>query len=63
MKTRDVGKIKNIAYNQETSDLEITVVVTDSKFKKKILRDLALAGNIKFSNNKLIYIPIIEGEE
>lgn len=62
MKTKDVGKIKNIIYNEETTVLEITVVVTDAKFKKKILRDLALAGNIMFSNNKLIYIPNIEGD-
>jgi len=37
MKEEKVGTIKNIKYNNETNDMEITVIITDNKFKKKIL--------------------------
>ncbi len=52
----NVGRIKNIGYNTETGDLEVLITITDNKFKKKLLRDLDLAGNIKFEGNKLIYL-------
>ena len=55
-----VGNIKNINYKTESGDLEVTVVITNNKFKKKLLRDLSLSGNIKFVGNELIYVPNIE---
>jgi predicted nicotinamide N-methyase len=60
MKINTVGKIKNIKYNSETNDLEILIKVLDSKFKKKILRDLDLAGYIYFEGNELVYNENIE---
>ena len=55
MKDINVGKIKNIKYDTKTNDLEINVVITDAKFKKKLLRDLSLAGSIEFKNDLLFY--------
>jgi len=55
MKEKKVGKIKNIKYDTKTNDLEISVVITDEKFKKKLLRDLSLSGNIEFKNDLLFY--------
>ena len=56
MDKKQVGKIKNIGYNSDSGELEVTIRITDSKFKKKLLRDLDLAGSIKFEGNKLIYL-------
>lgn len=58
-----VGSIKNINYKTESGDLEVTVSITNNKFKKKLLRDLSLSGNIKFVGNELIYMPNIEDGE
>lgn len=57
MKKQEVGKIKNIKFNEETQDLELTVIILDPKFKKKILRDLSLSGNLIIENDKLIFLP------
>lgn len=56
MTEKKVGKIKNIKYDQETQDLEFTVLVTDPKFKKKLLRDLALSGNLKVKEDELFFV-------
>ena len=53
---KEVGKIKNLSVNSDNDDLEILVKITDSKFKKKILRDLSLSGHIKFEGDKMIYV-------
>tara|TARA_A100001011_G_scaffold398979_2_gene505506 strand:+ start:1048 stop:1233 length:186 start_codon:yes stop_codon:yes gene_type:complete len=50
-----VGRIKNISINEDTGELNVLIVVTDSKFKKKLLRDLSLSGNIKFENDKIVF--------
>ena len=34
MQDKNVGRIKNIQYNSETKEMEVTFIVTDSKFKK-----------------------------
>ena len=60
MKSTEVGKIKNIRYSENTLDLEVTILITDPKFKKKLLRDLSLSGRLKFADNKLIYLSNIE---
>ena len=60
MKNIEVGKIKNLKYSDNTLDLEVTIVITDPKFKKKLLRDLSLKGMLSFENNKLIYKNTIE---
>ena len=56
MNEQEVGKIKNIGYDDDSGELEVTIRITNNKFKKKLLRDLDLAGNIKFDGNKLIYL-------
>ena len=63
MKETDVGKIKNITYDPVTDKLEVTVSITDVKYQKKLLRDLSLAGQIRFENNKLIYVDTEEESE
>lgn len=55
MNERSVGKIKNLKINTDNDSLEITVEITDAKFKKKIIRDLSLSGKIEFIGNKVIY--------
>ena len=57
MKKQEVGRIKNIKFNEETQDLELTVIISDPKFKKKILRDLSLSGNLVIEADKLIFLP------
>ncbi len=60
MNETTVGKIKNISFNSEDETLEVTVVISNKKFQKKLLRDLSLHGKIKFESNKLIYLDNIE---
>ena len=55
MESRTVGKIKNVEYNSENNDLEVTISVTDAKFKKKLIRDLSLLGKIKFDGDNIVY--------
>lgn len=55
MKDEVVGKIKNIMYNPETNNLEVSIIIIDNKFKKKLLRDLSLSGNIEFKEDKIYY--------
>lgn len=50
-----VGKIKNIKYNSDDENLEITITITDSKFKKKLLRDLSLMGKITFDGDDIVF--------
>jgi hypothetical protein len=60
MQKTKVGKIKNIAFAEETQELELTIIVTDPKFKKKLLRDLSLSGNLTVEDGKLVYVPTEE---
>jgi sporulation protein YlmC with PRC-barrel domain len=60
VKERKVGKIKNISFNDNTDDMEITLIITDNKFKKKILRDFSLMGKLKFEGDKVVYVTNIK---
>jgi len=60
---KEVGKIKNFIFNQKTNDLEITLIITDNKFKKKVLRDFSLSGDLSFDKDIVIYNANIEGKE
>jgi len=55
MKEKEVGKIKSFSYDTVSNDLEITIRVTDSKFKKKLLRDFSLAGKLKVEEDIVLY--------
>lgn len=55
MNKKSVGRIKNIQYNSDTGDMEVTFIVTDSKFKKKLLRDMALAGEIEVDGREISF--------
>lgn len=57
MKEKVVGKFKRVNYNEETGEMDFTITVTDSKFKKKLLRELHLSGNLKVVGDKLVYLP------
>ena len=57
MKEKIVGKFKSIKYNEETGEMDFTISVVDSKFKKKLLRELHLSGNLKVVGDELVYIP------
>jgi hypothetical protein len=59
MKKETVGKIKNIKLS-DSNELELTIQITDAKFKKKILRDLSLSGNLEFEGDQIIFIPTEE---
>ena len=56
-----VGKIKNVKYDLETNDMEIVIFITDNKFKKKLLRDLSLSGQIKFEGDEVLFTGNIKG--
>lgn len=55
MKEIGIGKIKNLKYCLETNEMEITVFITDNKFKKKLLRDLDLSGSLNISKDIITY--------
>ena len=61
MLEENVGKIKNIKYDPDTNDMEIIIFITDNKFKKKILRDLSLSGQIKFEGDTVFFTRNISG--
>jgi hypothetical protein len=63
MKQFKVGKIKNFKYNLDEDTLEITISISDPKFKKKIIRDLSLNGQLSFENDKLIFTPSKEDSD
>ena len=55
MKEKEVGKIKSFRYDTNTDDLEITIRITDPKFRKKIMRDFSLAGKLKVKEDIVLY--------
>jgi hypothetical protein len=57
MKEKVVGKFKRVTYDEETGEMDFTITVTDSKFKKKLLRELHLSGNLKVVGDSLVYVP------
>ncbi len=63
MISKDVGRIRNLKYNTESGNLEITIEITDNKFKKKLIRDLDLSGKIKFEKVRIILIEEQEDAE
>lgn len=62
-KEKVVGKFKSVRYNQETGEVDFTIRVTDPKFKKKLLRDLFLSGNLKVVGDELVFIPAQKDDE
>jgi hypothetical protein len=59
MNDKVIGKIKNVMIDPDSDILEVTIIVTDPKFKKKLLRDLSLSGNLKVQGTEIVFI---EGE-
>lgn len=55
MNNKIIGRIKNIKYNPDSKELEAVVVFLDEKFKKKLLRDLSLSGDITFEGKDVIF--------
>jgi len=55
MKEKEVGKVKSFRYDIKADDLEITIKITDPKFKKKIMRDFSLAGKLKVQEDIVLY--------
>lgn len=56
MNNKVIGRIKNLVISPESDSLEVTILVTDPKFKKKLLRDLSLSGNLKVEGTDLIFV-------
>jgi len=54
-KESSVGKIKRFLYTPENDELEFTIVVTDQKFKKKLLRDFSLRGDLQIDESGKVY--------
>ena len=61
MLSQNVGRIKNIKYDPDSKEMEITFIVTDNKFKKKILRDMSLSGSIEVKGEQISFTGNIEG--
>tara|TARA_R110000772_G_scaffold265286_1_gene386619 strand:+ start:151 stop:348 length:198 start_codon:yes stop_codon:yes gene_type:complete len=55
MNELEVGRIKNFCFNTDTNDLEITLIITDNKFKKKIIRDFSMIGKLKIDGEIVTY--------
>tara|TARA_B100000424_G_C22684918_1_gene374879 strand:+ start:191 stop:382 length:192 start_codon:yes stop_codon:yes gene_type:complete len=60
MLSQNVGRIKNIEYNPDSKEMEITFIVTNNKFKKKILRDMSLSGSIEVKGEQISFTGNIE---
>ena len=58
-----VGKIKNFIFNQKTNDLEISLIITDNKFKKKVVRDFSLSGDLSFEGDIVTYNANIKDKD
>jgi hypothetical protein len=56
MKERVIGKIKNLVILTDSSDIEVTIRVTDPKFRKQLLRDLSLSGNLRVDGTEVIFV-------
>lgn len=56
MNEKVIGRIKNLVITPENGGLEVTILVTDPKFKKKLLRDLSLSGNLKVEGTDVIFV-------
>jgi hypothetical protein len=54
MVQRRVGKIKNIQYNSETDELDVTFSIEDSSLKKSLLRKFYLKKNLKIEGDYLV---------
>ena len=61
MKKKNIGRIKNVKYNSDTKDMEITLVINDNKFKKRLLRDLSLSGELEIEGENVFYTGNIRG--
>lgn len=61
MKKKNIGRIKNVKYNSDTKDMEVTLIINDSKFKKKLLRDLSLSGELEIEGENVFYTGNIRG--
>lgn len=61
MLNQNVGRIKNIKYDPASKEMEVTFIVTDNKFKKKILRDMSLSGSIEVKGEQISFTGNIEG--
>ena len=61
MNNKIIGRIKNIRYDPDSKELEAVVVFLDEKFKKKLLRDLSLSGDITFEGKDVIFNQGDEG--
>ena len=57
-----MGKITGLTLRESEGELDIVFTVTDAKFKKKILRDLTLAGMIEVSGDKILFVSDEEPE-
>jgi|TARA_R110001583_G_scaffold16234_12_gene66264 sporulation protein YlmC with PRC-barrel domain len=55
MRKEEVGRIKNLSINEDTGQLEVLIIITNGKFRKKLLRDLSLSGNIIFDKDKVVF--------
>lgn len=62
MSEKVVGKIRSVTYSEDEDTLDFTIRVTDPKFKKKLLRDLSLAGKIKLKGDEIVYVSEKEEE-
>jgi hypothetical protein len=51
-----IGRIKNLTIIPEDDSMEITVLIVDPKFKKKLLRDLSLSGNLRIEGTQVIFV-------
>jgi sporulation protein YlmC with PRC-barrel domain len=61
MLDKNIGHVKNVKFDPETKNMEVTFVVTDNKFKKKLLRDLSLSGFIELKGDKILFTGNKEG--
>ncbi len=59
MNNKIIGRIKNVSIDPDDNSLEVTILVTDPSFKKKLLRDLSLSGNLKVEGTEVVFV----GEE
>ena len=55
MKETNIGKIKNFIFDTKNNNLELTLIITDNKFKKKLVRDFSLDGKLIVDGDIVYY--------
>lgn len=56
MEDRSVGKVLNILYDRDTKEMQITLLITDTDFKNRVLHESDLKDKITFKGEDVMWV-------